>query len=259
MWEYSLVGLLVGFAVGATGVGGGSLMTPTLIFGFGLPTATAVGTDLLYAAVTQAFGVLFHGRQKTVEFPVVGWLALGSVPATIATITVLNIVGVGPVAQQVMTYALGVAIIVTALLTLLRRKIKRLGARRIDPSVIRTLRQRWRKPATVLAGFFLGAVVTLTSVGAGSMGTMILLLLYPGLAAVSVVGTDLTHAVLLTALAGLGHLTLGTSNLAVLAFLLMGSLPGIYLGTRFGLRLPDGLLRVALVGVLLVAGFGLIV
>lgn len=259
MWAYSVAGLLVGFAVGATGVGGGSLMTPILILGFGLSPASAVGTDLVYAAITKSFGVLLHGRQGTVEWRVTGLLALGSVPATLVTVLALKEVGIGHAQERVMTYTLGAAILFTGLFTLFKPQIKRLSERRVNQYLLQRLRERWRIPATVLAGIFLGVLVTLSSVGAGAIGTVILLLLYPGLSAISIVGTDLAHAVLLTAIAGIGHLTLGTTQVPVLGYLLLGSLPGIYLGTRTGFRMPNGVLRVALVSVLMAAGLGLIV
>lgn len=259
MWAYSVAGLVVGFAIGATGVGGGSLMTPILILGFGLPPATAVGTDLLYAALTKSFGVLLHDRQGTVEWRITGLLALGSVPTTLLTIVALRVVGIGPLEQHVMTYTLGGAIIFTAVFTLFKPKIKRLSAKRVNPHTLYRFRQRWRTPLTILAGALLGIVVTLSSVGAGAIGIMILLMLYPGVSSIAIVGTDLAHAVLLTALAGIGHLTLGTTDLPVLGYMMLGSLPGIYLGTRTGFRLPDQVLRLALVSVLVAAGLGLII
>lgn len=259
MWAYTVAGLLVGFAVGATGVGGGSLMTPILILGFGLSPASAVGTDLLYAAITKSFGVLLHGRQGTVEWRITGLLALGSMPATLVTVLALRSGAIGHAQESVMTYTLGAAILFTGLFTLFKPQIKRLSERRLDQHCLQRLRERWRMPATALAGAFLGVVVTLSSVGAGAIGTVILLLLYPGLSAISIVGTDLAHAVLLTAIAGIGHLTLGNTQLPVLGYLLLGSLPGIFLGTRIGFRMPDGVLRFALVSVLMAAGLGLIV
>lgn len=258
-WEYSIAGLLVGFAIGTTGLGGGSLMTPILYLYFGMSPAAAVGTDLLYAAVTKSFGVFFHKRQSTVEWRVVAWLATGSVPAALLTVIVLNVVGIGPATKQVMIYTLGIAIIFTALFALFKARIKRLAKNHINPGFLHALRTRWRKPITILSGVLLGVVVTLGSVGAGTIGTVILLVLYPGLSTIEIVGTDLAHAVILTAIAGLGHLSLGATSFPVLAYLLLGSLPGIYLGTKAGFLLPDRILRFALVIFLLVAGFSLVV
>src|SRR5690625_2546374 len=140
MWEYSVAGLLVGFAIGATGLGGGSLMTPILYLYFGMSPAAAIGTDLLYAAVTKSFGVLLHKRQSTVEWRVVLWLAMGSVPTALLTVAVLKVVGIGPTTKQVMIYTLGIAIIFTALFALFKSQIKHLAKNHFAPGFLYALR-----------------------------------------------------------------------------------------------------------------------
>ncbi|GAB3682941.1 sulfite exporter TauE/SafE family protein [Salinisphaera aquimarina] len=255
MLAFSVAGLIVGLAVGVTGVGGGSLMTPLLILLFGFAPSAAVGTDLLYAAGTKGFGTWLHGRQRTVDWRVVGLMASGSLPAATLTILWLHFVGLHPWVENMMTMTLCLAIIATAVLSLVR---KRLVARmENDPDNESGLPKsllRWREPITVGGGVLLGVLVTLSSVGAGVLGTTMLLLLYPRRAAIKIVGTDIAHAVPLTLIAGIGHLSLGTTDLPVLGMLLLGSLPGIYIGTRLSTRLPDGLLRPIISVLLLVIG-----
>lgn len=254
---FSAAGLLVGFAVGVTGVGGGSLMTPILIWGFGFSPAAAVGTDLLYAAGTKSFGVWLHGRQRTVDWRLVGLLIGGSIPGSLLTVTVLQFIGVGPAVQQIMMLTLGVAVGATALLTLFRKPAMRL-LRPAGAIVASERLAQLRTPVTVAVAFFLGILVTLCSVGAGVLGTMFLFWMYPRLAAVKIVGSDIAYAVPLTLVAGLGHMTLGTTNFGVLGYLLIGSLPGIYLGTRFGFHVPERILRPGIACVLLVIGSGMV-
>lgn len=252
MFMFTFAGLVVGAAIGMTGVGGGSLMTPLLILLFGFAPSAAVGTDLLYAAGTKAFGTWLHGRQQTVDWRVVGFMALGSVPAAIVTIAVLHHVGLTHGVQELMVLVLAGAMILTALLTFVRtRLVNWLQARRVFQNGGRARLVRWRPAITIVGGAVLGVLVSLSSVGAGVLGTTMLLVLYPNTRAVRIVGTDIAHAVPLTLIAGLGHLTLGTTDLPVLCYLLLGSLPGIYIGTRLGARLPDRALR-PVIAVLLV-------
>lgn len=256
VFEFSLAGLLVGFVVGATGVGGGALMTPILILGFGVPAAVAVGTDLLFAAITKSVGVAFHGQHGTVDWQIVKRMALGSVPASIITTLILAQVGLGEGAQRVMLITLSLAIITTATLSVFKGRMLQWMQREQGTWAAKL---RGSRPIlTTIVGALIGVLVTLSSVGAGVIGAVALLMLYPRIAAIRVVGTDLAHAVLLTAVAGLGHWGLGTINFSMLGWLLLGSIPGIYLGTRVGLRLPDKLLRPALAGLLVVIGLSLL-
>jgi uncharacterized membrane protein YfcA len=250
---YASAGLLVGAMVGATGVGGGSLMTPILILGFGVHPATAVGTDLLYAAVTKSFGVWLHRTRGTVNWRIVGLLAAGSLPACALTLLVLNTLGHEGIKYALITRTLAVAIILTGLVTLFNAFLRSSAAHEEKP-VVHWLHGRWRAPVTVLIGIVVGASVTLSSVGAGAIVASLLLLLYPMLRAVQIVGTDLAYAIPLTLTAGLGHMAIGNFDWGMLGAMLLGSLPGIYLGTRFGLSVPDRILRPMLGGMLIFIG-----
>lgn len=249
----SLAGLAVGFLVGLTGVGGGAIMTPLLIFGFGIPAAVAVGTDLLYAAFTKLGGAWSHARQNTVDWSVVTRLASGSIPAAILTLVVLNQIKTSVLHENLeylITTTLGVMLIVTALALLLRHRLREAKFAWI---------QRWQKPGTIIVGVLVGIMVTLTSVGAGALGAAALFWLYPRLPAARVVGTDIAHAVPLTAVAGFGHWQLGNVDYVLLGTLLLGSLPGIYIGSRFSGMLPDRWLRPAMATLLFFIGIRLVV
>ncbi|HET8883597.1 MAG TPA: sulfite exporter TauE/SafE family protein [Solimonas sp.] len=250
---FILAGIVVGTAVGATGVGGGSLMTPILILFCGIKPAIAVGTDLLYASLSKAFGVTLHGRNGSVDWPLVAWLSAGSLPATAVTLVVLRGLETGPQLDHLIQMVLAIAIIVTATFTLLQEPIGRLLARRGF-----TLRDdmllRIQRPLTVLAGLLIGTLVTISSVGAGVIGMMILLLLYPRHPPLTLVGSDLAHAVLITGIAGLGHAGIGSVDYRMLVLLLIGALPGIWLGTRIGFRLSPRLLKRLVAGFLVFIG-----
>jgi uncharacterized protein len=247
---YTVSGFCVGALVGMTGVGGGSLMTPLLILVFGFHPASAVGTDLLYAAGTKAGGAVVHGLHRSVDWRLVRRLASGSVPAAAATVLVLSWFDLGdrPM-QHFFSTALGVSLIVTALAVLLRSRLTAWFTARIGEP-----RPQTAALLTVTTGAFLGVMVSLTSVGAGALGVTVLALLYPHLSTQRIVGSDIAHAVPLTLVAGSGHLLLSTINLPILGLLLLGSLPGIFLGSHLAVRVPDAALRVALSGVLIVVG-----
>lgn len=258
-WGYPLAGLVVGFAVGLTGVGGGALMTPLLHVGFGIPITTAVGTDLLYAALTKAYGAVVHARAGSVRWDVVLRLGAGSVPAALLTVAALAVVDVDEAAlAAAIKSGLSVALLVTALILVFRGRLTHWLRHADGVGWLRSVHRRHRGGLTLLAGSVIGFLVTLTSVGAGVIGTTAVLLLYPRLMTVGIVGTELAHAVPLTLVAGLGHLSLGTVDLALLGALLIGSLPGVYLGGLLGSRVPDGLLRPILAGMLLVIGVRLV-
>jgi hypothetical protein len=251
---YTLSGFCVGALVGMTGVGGGSLMTPLLVLLFGIHPATAVGTDLLYAAATKAGGAMVHGLNKTVDWRLVRRLASGSVPASAVTLLILSRYNVSsPSMQQFFSMALGAALLATAVAMMFRPRIIAWFGRRIGeprPAVARTL--------TVVTGVGLGMVVSITSVGAGALGVTALVLLYPRLPTPRIVGSDIAHAVPLTLVAGTGHLLLSSINLTVLGLLLLGSLPGIFIGSQLAIRVPDATLRLALSVVLFIVGGRLI-
>lgn len=247
---YSLAGFLVGMLVGLTGVGGGSLMTPILVLAFGFHPATAVGTDLLYASATKTVGTAVHGRGGTVDWKVVRRLATGSIPASVATLVLLARVGTGGSAtQHVITIALGVALIATAMAMLLRRRI----VARFGHSLDRLSDDRIAR-MTVLLGAILGVLVSLSSVGAGALGMTALLILYPKSPTNRLVGSDIAHAVPLTLIAGTGHWIVGTVDFSLLASLLLGSIPGIVIGSMVSTRVSDRALQPILAGTLAIVG-----
>lgn len=250
---YTISGLFVGFLVGLTGVGGGSLMTPILVWGFGISPVKAVGTDLLFASITKAGGIWVHARLKTIEWRIVGLLAAGSIPASIATTYVLQQMGVhNERLNTIITSTLGCALILTAIALLFKNHFQQLGRRLSGEKLPQW--KRWRGATTVAAGLILGVLVTMTSVGAGALGAAMLFFLYPGLPTVRIVGTDIAHAVPLTAVAGLGHLHMGTVDFVLLGSLLLGSLPGIYLGSRLSTKVPEKVMRPILASMLIMIG-----
>jgi uncharacterized membrane protein YfcA len=247
---YVVSGLLVGLLVGLTGVGGGSLMTPLLVLVFGFHPSTAVGTDLLFAAVTKSVGTTIHNAGKSVDWKIVGWLAVGSIPATILTLIVIAHLGTTSKAvTTLISLVLGVALLLSAISLMLKDWVTNLALRRNPDFGLHT--SVW---LTILVGFVVGVVVSISSVGAGALGTIALLFLYPRLPVVRIVGSDIAHAVPLTLIAGLGHWYLGVVNFRLLESLLVGSIPGIVLGS-FGARYaPEALLKPALSLVLVLVG-----
>ena len=248
-----VAGFSVGTIVGLTGVGGGALMTPLLVLLFGVHPATAVGTDLLHAAISKAGGTYVHASKRRVEWRISILLAAGSVPAAILTLVCLHVFTGGLGNAALITTALGIALLFTAIA---------LGAR-LRGDKRRELPQagsNTRHPAfTVATGIALGVLVSLSSVGAGALGVTALLILYPHLAAQKIVASDLAHAVPLTFVAGLGHWLFGSVNWVLLLSLLVGSLPGIYLGSNLAGFIPEKLLRVALIGMLSLIGMRMLV
>lgn len=253
--QYIVSGLLVGMLVGITGVGGGSLMTPLIVFLFGFPTSTAVGTDLLFASITKAGGVLVHHRShQSVEWKIVGWMALGSLPSALLVLGLLEHFGSNnPEVTKIINISLGVALILTALSLFFRKRLMKAGQESESHAPARFA--HLQTPLTVLLGAVLGSLVTLSSVGAGALGTVALLFLYPRFPTLKIVGTDLAHAIPLTAVAGLGHLHMGNVNFMLLGSLLIGSLPGIFIGSHLSAKIPEYVLRPVLASVLMLIGF----
>jgi len=247
---YSISGFSVGMLVGMTGVGGGALMTPLLILLFGIHPAIAVGSDLLYAAITKTGGSLIHGISGTIEWRVVGRLACGSVPMTAFTLFLLSKLNLtGSTASGLITVVLSGTLFFTAAVLILRQKIVAHFATRaaqLEPCQTALL--------TILAGAVLGVLVSISSVGAGAIGVSALLLLHPRLPTASIVGTDIAHAVPLTLIAGIGHGILGSTDWALIGSLLIGSLPGIVIGSYLSTRVPDMVLRLAVAVALFVVG-----
>jgi len=252
--SFAISGLCVGILVGLTGVGGGSLMTPLLVLLFGLDPRSAVGTDLLYASLTKAAGSAVHGFGGTVDWRITGWLAAGSIPASLLTVGVLYLAG--PTSKHlstVITSVLGVALIATAACVFARPLMLRLLAAIMPKMVFER-----RTAATIVVGALLGVLVSISSVGAGALGMTALVFLYPEQPTVRLVGSDIAHAVPLTLVAGLGHLLLGSIDPVILVSLLIGSIPGIVIGSRLASRVPDLVLRPILATTLTLAGIKLL-
>ena len=252
-----LIAILSGFGVGAivgmTGVGGGSLMTPLLLSVFKLSPAVAIGTDLWFACITKVAGSASHHRAGHVDWRITALLLAGSIPASIATVALMHTTGITKGWASALTFSLGIALLLTAVTVAFRQTWHSVGVRL----------QRWipehRKPLlTVLSGLLLGVLVSLSSIGAGAIGATLLMLLYPKLPSHRIVGTDIAHAVPLTLVAGIGHATLGHVDWALLASLLLGSIPGIWLGAQLTRKMPERFVRTLLCLALVTAGIKVI-
>ena len=245
---YVLSGFCVGLLVGMTGIGGGSLMTPLLILFFGIHPATAVGSDLLYAAATKTGGSLVHGLAHSINWSIVRRLAFGSIPASIITLYALSRLDPGSAAaSSLVTIVLCGALMMTAGVLIFRNRIStawRAHIEELDP--------RDTAIVTVVVGALVGVLVTISSVGAGAIGVMALVILYPKLPVASIVGSDIAHAVPLTLVAGVGHWIVGTVDWRIIGLLLAGSLPGIFLGSYFAVRVAETALRLLLAATLIV-------
>jgi len=243
-----LGGFVVGLVIGLTGLGGGSLMTPGLIFGLGIPPAIAVGTDLIFAGVTKSIGVFAHRAAGNVDWQTVRLLSSGSIPAALATILVLDRMPSLDGLNRTVVPILGVALLLTAAVLIVRNRITRFAMRLAE--IHGTPSDRW----LVLFGAILGSLVAISSVGAGAMGFAVLTVCRPGIVTKRLVGTDLAHALPLALVAGMGHLHLGTVDFGLLLALLVGSIPGIYVGSTLTGHVPEPVLRCLLAAVLVTAG-----
>jgi uncharacterized membrane protein YfcA len=241
---YAGAGLLVGTMVGLTGVGGGSMMTPILMLLFGQSPSVAVGTDLLFAATTKLVATASFGFSRRVDWPIVGRLLLGSVPGSAAVVIGLWLARRTPsVADAVTSRSVAIILLITALALIFQTQLQHLGLKITARTLV--LVERHKILLTALAGLTLGVAVTLTSVGAGALGVVMLVALYPlRLTADRLVATDIAHALPVTLIAGLGHALLGHVNFNVLAALLLGSIPGILIASRITLRLPPRITRI---------------
>jgi uncharacterized membrane protein YfcA len=250
---HAIAGLLVGVMVGLTGVGGGSLMTPLLVLMFGVAPQTAVGTDLLFAAVTKSVGMGVHHRRETVDWKIMRRLAMGSIPAAIVTLVAITWFGqIGKNSSAIILNVLGSLLLVTAAGVLFQRKLLAYGATH------HPLEQDKALVGTIVLGAFLGVAVSISSVGAGAIGVTVLLMLYRRLPIARIVGTDIAHAVPLALVAGFGHWLIGSVDFGLLLSLLIGSIPGVIAGSLLSSRAPDRLLRPALALVLIVSGVRLL-
>jgi uncharacterized protein len=246
---YIIAGFAVGLLVGLTGVGGGSLMTPILMLFFNVKAVVAVGTDLLYASITKTAGIFAHGKLGNIDWNIVKLLAFGSIPAAIVTTIYLRNAGIASDATVAsIKFWLGIALLLTSLSVLFRNQLAQLSKK-----------GHWINPAytpalTLLLGLVLGFLVTLTSVGAGALGVTALLILYPKVPITRIVGTDVAHAVPLTLVAGLGHVSLGTVDYQLLGTLLIGSIPGIWIGSHLSSKVAEHWVRTVLALILVYVG-----
>lgn len=252
-FAYIFAGFVVGLLVGLTGVGGGSLMTPILVLVFHIKPAFAVGTDLLYASVTKSVGIFAHGKLGNVDWKMVRLLAYGSLPASILTTFYLRQMDFASDASvNSIKFWLGVALIITSFSVLFRNQLAAFSKRE------HLINAEWTPYLTVILGLILGFLVTLTSVGAGALGVTALLIIYPKRPITTIVGTDVAHAVPLTLFAGLGHVSLGTVDYKLLGILLIGSIPGIWIGSHLSSRIAEHWVRFALAMILVFVGVKLV-
>jgi uncharacterized membrane protein YfcA len=250
---YIVAGFVVGLLVGLTGVGGGSLMTPILVLFFHIKPALAVGTDLLYASVTKSVGIFAHGKLGNIDWKIVRLLAYGSVPASILTTLYLRNQDIASdAAVNTIKFWLGVALLVTSLSVLFRNQLAKFSKKEHLVNI------QWTPYLTVTLGLVLGALVTLTSVGAGALGVTALLIIYPNRPINTIIGSDIAHAVPLTLVAGLGHASIGTVDYNLLGTLLIGSIPGIWIGSHLSSKMAEHWVRIALALILIFVGLKLV-
>lgn len=262
--EFILAGVLVGFCVGITGVGGGSLMTPILISLFRIEPHIAIGTDLLYAAISKFCGSFVHAKKLNIVWPIVLWLALGSLPASFATHWVLdNYLSGSSHYKTVLTMVLGFMLTITGLSIMFRAQIEKFFAKfregKHDFHETNNFTIEGKRIHVVIMGVVLGVFVTLSSVGAGAFGIMALILMFPNLPMIRIIGSDVVHAVLLTSVAGFAHMTSGNVDFHLLGWLLVGSVPAIIIGTLISSKMPEKLIRKILGITLFALGINFIV
>lgn len=245
-----LIGLGIGFLVGLTGVGGGSLMTPILIF-MGIPSAMAVGTDLVYSAVTRSVGAVVHFRQETVRMDAVRWLATGSLPSALITTIVVAyfLTSAKQFTQGLITHALAAVLIFVAVSLLFKPWLEKR---------FKTITVKQQRGFAISIGVLVGALVALTSVGGGSLTIIALVVLFRAAQTTDLIGTDVFHAALLSIVAGIAHIFTASVDFHVAFLLLIGSLPGVVLGSRLTVHVPDMYLRFGLAGTLAFVGLRLI-
>jgi uncharacterized membrane protein YfcA len=272
-YRISLVGLLIGFLVGLTGMGGGALLAPILILFFRIPPVWAVGTDIAYSTVTKAVGSIVHIRQKNVNFKVALWLACGSVPATLLSVGLVQYMRkhYADVINNLIVHTIGFTLLLVAVLLISKPFIMRYVERRnlevqkqkalsgIETTKGPSTWEKWQRPAlTIFVGAFVGFLVGLTSVGSGTLIIVSLAFLFPRLTSKELVGTDIFQAFMLLASAVIGYLNAGTINWTLVMLLLIGSLPGVFLGSKLSKYIPERFMRPVLATVLVISGWKLI-
>ncbi|EPP9771382.1 sulfite exporter TauE/SafE family protein [Acinetobacter baumannii] len=247
-FEFILAGMLVGFCVGITGVGGGSLMTPILIGLFRIEPHIAIGTDLLYAAISKFCGSMVHAKKLNIVWPIVLWLAVGSIPASFGTAWVLeHYLSQSTHYKAVLTMVLGFMLTLTGVSIIFRTRIEKFFNKFRNKENTQTENEQFavqnKRTYIVIMGIILGVFVTLSSVGAGAFGIMALVIMFPNLPMIRIIGSDVVHAVLLTLVAGLGHMSAGNVDFVLLMWLLVGSIPAIIIGTLISSCMPERLIR----------------
>ncbi len=254
-WQFTLTGLLIGILVGLTGMGGGALLTPILVLLFGFKPTYAVGTDILHGAVFKTFGAVRHRRLGNVHAHLTLWMFLGSGPLSLLGVAVASWLedAYGDGVQSAEGYAIGAALVLGAVGLALKTFVKR----GIQPTEAGFVMQRKDRVRAVIVGAVFGFIVGLTSVGSGTFFGLVMVMIYP-LTIARIVGTDIFHAAALLWVAGLGHLVQGNVDLHAMAWLLLGSIPGIWVSSRFTLHLPQDALRLGLAGVLALSGIKLL-
>ena len=276
-FRFSLVGLIIGVLVGLTGMGGGSLLAPILILIFRVPPVWAVGTDVAYSTVTKALGSIVHIRQKHVNFKIALWLACGSVPATLLSVTLVQYIRkhYASLINGVILHAIGFTLILVAVLLVVKPFLmRRLEKRRLETQKQAALanesdepasvpatnywEKRYRPLVTALIGAFVGFLVGLTSVGSGTLIIVSLAFLFPRLTAKELVGTDIFQAFMLLAAGSIAYFTAGTINWYIAGMLLIGSLPGVFIGSQLSKYIPEQYMRPVLATVLVISGWKLI-
>jgi uncharacterized membrane protein YfcA len=259
----AIVAFAVGIVVGLTGMGGGALMTPVLVLFFGIPPLAAISSDLVASAVMKPVGSFVHLRRGTVHLTLVAWLCVGSVPAAFGGVLIARAIGRGEEVQAVIKTALGIALLLAAAGLVVRAYLRLLEYARERDGRAAPLRQglprvSLRPVPTVLIGVVGGLVVGMTSVGSGSLIIIALMVLYPGLTASELVGTDLVQAVPLVASAAVGHMLFGDFQMSVTTSLLAGCIPGVWVGAHLSARADGGLVRRGLAFVLLASALKLL-
>ena len=245
---FILLGVLVGFCVGLTGVGGGSLMTPLLIGLFKIEPHLAIGTDLLYASISKFCGSMVHAKKLNIVWPIVIWLALGSIPASFATTWVLeHYLSHSSSYKGILTIVLGCMLTLTGISIVFRTQVEKFFDRFRNREQINMESEQHalqhKRLYILIMGIILGVLVTLSSVGAGAFGVMALVIMFPNLPMIRIIGSDVVHAVLLTAVAGLNHMSSGNVDFSLLMWLLVGSIPAIIIGTLISSHMPEKLIR----------------
>ncbi len=272
-YRISIIGLVIGFLVGLTGMGGGALLAPILILVLKVPPVWAVGTDNAYSAVTKALGSIVHIRQKNVNLKIALWLACGSVPATILGVILVQLIHarLGNAIDSVIVHTIAVTLILVAVLMVIKPILmKRLGRKNLEAQKQAALEgrpqavegtsrweQRYRPFVTGLVGAIVGLLVGLTSVGSGTLIMVALAFLFPHLSSKKLVGTDISHAVMLHTAAAIVFFSAGTINWSIVGLLLLGSLPGVFIGSRLSKFIPDRIMRPILATVLVLSGWKL--